>query len=229
MTEYEKDLPIEVAYPPIKIEKHLIEVLGNAGKRIFKTAETEKYAHVTYFFNGGREQAYPNETRKLIPSKIVSHYDENPEMQAGEISKEIIKGIKEKYDLIIANYANADMIGHTGNLKAAIKAAECLDETLKPIIKLAESGECILIITADHGNIEEMINPQTGETKTEHTLNPVPFYLIGKEFKKEKQSSRYSFEPPAGILSDIAPTILDLMQIPQPSEMTGASLLEVFK
>ena len=228
MTEYEKGLPIEVAYPTIQIKNHLTELLNNLGKKILKVAETEKYAHVTYFFNGSREEAYPNETRKLIASKIVSRYDENPEMQAEEVTKTVINGLKEKYDLIVVNYANADMIGHTGNLKAAIKAAECVDEAIKPMIDLAEKGECILIITADHGNIEEMVNLRTGEVKTEHSLSPVPFYLVAKEFKQKTPIEPIE-QTPQGMLSDIAPTILDLMQIPKPLEMTGVSLLNVLK
>lgn len=239
MTEYEKGLPaspsggpIEVAYPPIEIENHLTEILNNANKKILKIAETEKYAHVTYFFNGGKEKPYPNEDRKLIPSKIVSYYDDYPEMQAKEITKAAIEGIKNNYDLIVINYANPDMIGHTGNLKAAIKSAEYIDKAIKPLIELAEKDKCILIITSDHGNIEQMINLQTGELLTEHTINPVPFYLVGKEFKKSSFVPTIvgaSEDKPSGLLSDIAPTILELLKIPQPPEMTGRSLLEILK
>ena len=229
MTEYEKGLGAEVAYPAIQIKNHLTEILNNYQKRVLKVAETEKYAHVTYFFNGSKENPYPNETRKLIASKIVTHYDQFPEMQADKITENIISGIKNKFNLIVANYSNADMIGHTGNFKSAVKAVECIDQAIRPLIESAEKGECILIITADHGNVEQMINPQTGEPKTEHTLNPVPFYLIGKEYKQEDAEMKYSFEIPEGMLSDIAPTILALMQIPQPSEMTGASLLNILK
>jgi len=233
MTQYEKNLPIEIVFPPIEIKNHLTEILSKANKRILKIAETEKYAHVTYFFNGGKEEAYSNETRQLIPSRIVSYYDEIPEMQAEEITKTIIEGIKNNYDLIIVNYANTDMIGHTGNFKAAVKAAECLDKNIESIIKIAEDGECILIITSDHGNIEQMMNVRTGEKKTKHTANPVPFYLIGKEFKlkkpKTKEQIEKNYKIPSGLLSDIAPTILELLKIPQPSEMTGRSLLGILK
>jgi 2,3-bisphosphoglycerate-independent phosphoglycerate mutase len=234
MTEYEKNLPIEVAYPPIKITNHLTEILNQYNKKILKVAETEKYAHVTYFFNGNQENLFPNETQKLIASNIVTHYDETPEMQSEKITETIIEGIKSNYDLIVANYSNADMIGHTGNLKAGIKAVEAIDKALKPLIKLAKNGDCLLIITADHGNIEQMVNLYTGEPKTEHTLNPAPFYLIGNEFEQpaansRMQADRYSFDIPEGMLSDIAPTILELMQIPQPPEMTGKSLLDVLK
>lgn len=232
MTQYEKGLPIEVAYPSIEIKNHLTEILSKKGKKVLKVAETEKYAHVTYFFNGGREESYPNEKRELIPSKIVSHYEESPEMQANKVTQEVIKGIG-KYDLIVVNYANPDMLGHTGNLQAGIKAVEYIDKTIKPIIDSAEKGESILLISADHGNVEEMINPQTGEKITKHSTNPVPFYLVGKEYKLEKSKSDEELErlykEPEGILSDIAPTILDLLKIPQPSEMTGENLLNILK
>jgi 2,3-bisphosphoglycerate-independent phosphoglycerate mutase len=231
MTEYEKGTNAEVAYPSIKIKNHLTEILNKHNKKILKVAETEKYAHVTYFFNGGQEISYPNETRKLIPSNIVAHYENSPEMQAKEITNTIENGIKEKYDLIVANYSNADMIGHTGNIEAVVKAVEHVDEAIKPLIDSAEKGDCVLIITADHGNAEEMMDPRTGELKTEHTLNPVPFYLVGREFKQLAANSRMQagWGVPQGMLTDIAPTILELMQIPQPSEMTGRSLLEILK
>lgn len=233
MTEYEKNLSIEPAYPPIEIKSHLTELLSRAGKRILKVAETEKYAHITYFFNGSKEQPYPGEIRELIPSKIVSHYDEYPEMQADKVTETVIKGVKDKYDLIVVNYANADMIGHTGNLQAGIKAIEFLDKAIKPLIGMAEYGECILIIISDHGNAEEMVNPHSGEKITEHSTFPVPFYLIGKEYKLEKPKTEQELEDlyktPQGILSDIAPTILAIIKTPQPSEMTGKSLLDVVK
>ena len=230
MTEYEKNLPIEAAYPPVEIKNHLTELLSAKGKRILKVAETEKYAHITYFFNGGQERPYPGEIRELIPSKIVSHYEEYPEMQADKVTETIIKGVKEKYDLIVANYANADMIGHTGNLQAGIKAVEFLDKAIGPLIGMAEYGECILIITADHGNVEEMVNPQSGQPITEHSIHPVPFYLVGKEYKFEKPLTEESdelYKTPKGLLSDIAPTILEIIKIPQPPEMTGKSLLDI--
>jgi 2,3-bisphosphoglycerate-independent phosphoglycerate mutase len=229
MTEYEKNMNAEIAYPSIRINDHLTEILNKNNKKILKIAETEKYAHVTYFFNGGQEIPYPNETRKLIPSKVISHYEDSPEMQAEKITETILNGIKEKYDVIVANYANTDMIGHTGNLNAGIKAVEAIDKIIKPLIDSAENGDCILIITADHGNIEEMMHSEIGEPKTEHTINPVPFYLIGKEFKVENANETFSFDIPQGMLPDIAPTILDLLKIPQPSEMTGRSLLDVLK
>ena len=232
MTQYEKNLNIEIAYPPIEIKNHLTEILSKEKKKIFKIAETEKYAHVTYFFNGGIEKPYLNETRKLIPSKVISYYEKYPEMQAEKISQEILKNIN-KYDVIIANYANTDMIGHTGNLKAAIKAAETVDKNIKPLIGLAEENKCILLITADHGNAEKMIDLKTGEKLTEHTINPVPFYLISKDYKlikpKTEQEIKNIYRYPEGILSDIAPTILALLDIKKPEKMTGNSLLNVVK
>ena len=231
MTQYDKKLPIEVAYPMIEVKNHLTEVLGNLGKKVLKIAETEKYAHVTLFFNGNREGLCPYEDRQLIPTKIVSHYEENPEMQAEKVTDEVIKGIKQKYDLIVVNYANPDIVAHTGDILAGIKAAETMDGTIKRLIGMAEYGECILIITSDHGHIEEMVDPQSGEPMTKHTINPVPFYLVGEEFKLEKPRSKEEilslYEPSQGILCDIAPTILELMKIPQPSEMTGESLLKI--
>jgi len=226
MTKYDEDLLTEIAYPPFSVKNNLVEVLDRYDKRVLKVAETEKYGHVTYFFNGYREEPYANETRKLIPSKTVLRYEEAPEMQAEKISEEIVRGVKEKYDLIVANFANADVMGHTGNLKAAVEAAEYIDKALKPIIDLAEKDECILIITADHGNIEQMIGLFSGGAKTQHTTNPVPFYLVKKGLKPNKNIDHRN---PQGMPSDIAPTILDLMQIPKPPEMTGESLLNILK
>jgi len=232
MTQYDKKLEVNIAYPPIEVNNHLTEILAKRRKKVLKIAETEKYAHVTYFFNGDKEGILPYEDRILIPSK-VSRYEENPEMQAEKVTDAIIKGIRDKYELILVNYANADMVAHTGNLEAGIKALEVIDENIKRLINMAEYGECILIITSDHGHIEEMINPETGETMTEHTTNPVPFFLVGEEFKLKNPRSEDEmekiYESPKGIICDIAPTILELMQIPKPPEMTGESLLKIIK
>jgi len=231
MIQYDKKLPTEVAYPPIEIKNHLTEILGQNAKRVLKIAETEKYAHVTYFFNGSKDGLCPYEDRQLIPTKIVSHYEENPEMQAEKVTDEVIKGIKQKYDLIVVNYANPDVIAHTGDIKAGIKAVEMIDKTIRRLIGIAEYGECDLIITSDHGHIEEMVDLQSGEPLTKHTINPVPFYLIGQEFKRREPRTKEEIESlyyePRGILCDIAPTILELMQIPKPLEMVGTSLLKI--
>ena len=234
MTQYEKNLIVDaIAYPPIEIENHLIEILSKAKKEILKVAETEKYAHVTYFFNGGKERPYPGEVHKLIKSKVISHYDESPEMQADKVTDEVVKGIKEKYDLIVVNYANPDMIAHTGNFEAAIKAVESIDKQMGRLISMAGYDECVLMLTSDHGNVEEMVNLKTGEKITEHSINPVPFYLMGADYKLEKPKNetqiRDIMSEPQGLLADIAPTILELLNVPKPPAITGRSLLGFLK
>lgn len=229
MTQYEEGLPVKIAFPPIEIKNHLTEVLSRAGKKILKIAETEKYAHVTYFFNGDEEKVFANEERILIPSTTIPHYDKYPEMAAAEVTEKIIQAINEnKFDLIVVNYANTDMVSHTGNFQAVIKAVEAVDNCLELLLKLAEEKKCCLIITADHGNAEDMINPQTGESIPEHSTNPVPFYLVDANYKKSSPGGPISTQP-QGILSDVAPTILELMKVPQPKEITGKSLLGILK
>jgi len=231
MTQYEKGLPADVAFPPIDVKNHLTEVLSKANKKILKIAETEKYAHVTYFFNGRKEIIYPGEEQILIPSIATLHYDKHPEMSAVEITKKIIKKTKDNFDLTVVNYANTDMVGHSGNFLAEVKAVETVDTCLENLLKRGMEKKYYLLITADHGNAEEMINLKTGELNPEHTTNPVPFYFVNSENKKEKSPSELLnlFNEPQGMLSDIAPTILDLMKMPIPKEMTGKSLLEVLK
>lgn len=231
MTQYDKKFEVGVAYPPISIENNLVETLSRRRKKVLKIAETEKYAHVTYFFNGDREDLFPYEDRKLIPSQTISHYDENPGMQSDKVTDAVIQGIKDKYDLIVVNYASTDMVAHTGNIEAGIESLKIIDKNIKRLIGMAEYGECVLIITSDHGHIEQMIDPQTGETMTEHTVNPVPFFLIGEGFKlkspRNEEELTALYDPPKGIICDIAPTILELMQIPKPPEMNGESLLKI--
>jgi len=233
MTQYDKRFEVDIAYLPIEIKNNLAEELSKRRKRVLKVAETEKYAHVTYFFNGDREELFPYEDRKLISSGTVSRYDEKPEMQTEKVTDAVINGIRDKYDLIVVNYASPDIIAHTGNFEAATKSLEAIDKTLKRLLGMAEYGECILIITSDHGHIEQMVDLQTGETMTEHTLNPVPFFIVGQEFKlkspRNEEELMNLYQPPKGIICDIAPTILELMQIPKPPEMTGESLLNVIK
>ncbi len=237
MTKYEEGLPVKIAFPPIEIKNHLTEVLSKANKKILKIAETEKYAHVTYFFNCGEEKIYPGEKQILVPSTTIPHYDKHPEMSASEITNRIIRAVDEnKFDLIVVNYANTDMVAHTGNFQAAIKAVEVLDKQIKSLIRLVAGKKCCLLITADHGNAEEMIHLRTGEPSPEHSKNPVPFYLVGNEFRKKQAPRPPSLREgvadggkPQGILSDVAPTILELMKIPQPKEMTGKSLLNILK
>lgn len=229
MTSYEKDLPVDVAFPPEKIRNGLGEVLSTKGKKQLRIAETEKYAHVTYFFNGGKEEPWRNEDRILIPSKIVSKFDEKPEMQAEEITQKTIEAIElKKYDFILLNYANPDMVGHTGNEEATIKAIEEVDKQLTRLITtVIKAGGCLLI-TADHGNAEEVLNLTTGQIDTEHSSNPVPLWFVTPENHREKSKEEIleAQNTIDGILSDVAPTILELMEIEQPEEMNGESLLE---
>ncbi|MCK4859805.1 MAG: 2,3-bisphosphoglycerate-independent phosphoglycerate mutase [Candidatus Omnitrophica bacterium] len=230
MTQYEEGLPVRIAFPPIEIKNHLTEVLSKANKKVLKIAETEKYAHVTYFFNGGKEMVYPGEEQVLIPSTSIVKFDKCPEMAALDITDRIIKEVG-RYDLTVVNYANTDMVAHTGNFQATIKAVETLDNCLKSLLKLVREKKYYLLITADHGNAEEMINPLTGELNPEHTTNPVPCYLITPENKREKSKSELEnlYRQPRGLLADIAPTVLEMMKIPKPEEMTGQSLLEILE
>ena len=232
MTEYEKNLPVSVALSPQKIDCPLACVLSKENKKQLHIAETEKYAHITYFFNGGRENPFIGEDRILIPSPSVSNYEETPGMSAHEITEKLIEEIeKDKYDFIIVNYANPDMIGHTGNFKAAIQAIEIVDQCLGRLVGAVLKNNGGLIITADHGNAEEMINPQTGEILTEHTKNPVPIWYVNNGNKKENLNNEIPQLKIStiGILSDIAPTILEIMKIKKPAEMTGKSLLKNFQ
>jgi len=233
MTEYERDLPVSgILFPPEKVSNCLGEILSNAGKKQLRVAETEKYAHVTYFFNGGKERAFPEEDRLLIPSPIVSKFDEIPEMSSGEITETLVHTIEEgKYDFILANYANPDMVAHTGNEQATIEAAESIDRCLALLIPAILRAGGALMITADHGNAEELKNSSTGEADTEHSLNPVPLWYITPDNHREKDSAIMMREQNEvrGLLSDIAPTILDVMGIQQPPEMNGSSLLSILQ
>jgi 2,3-bisphosphoglycerate-independent phosphoglycerate mutase len=229
MTQYEDNLPVKVAFPPIEIKDCLSKVLSGHKLSQLRIAETEKFAHVTYFFNGGNEEPYPLEDRDIIPSKDVATYDLAPEMSAKEITEKVLQNIeRNKYDFILLNFANADMVGHTGNEQAAIKAVETIDGCLEQIIKAVLSSGGQLLITADHGNVEEMIDPRTGEKDTEHSANPVPLWYVTPDNHREKPAEEIPVEI-AGLLSDVAPTILDILQIPKPDDMTGESLLDVLK
>ena len=230
MTEYEKDLPVLIAFPPEKIEKPIAKVISDNNLNQLHIAETEKYAHVTFFFNGGREDPFPNEHRALIPSPSVSSYDQKPEMSARQVTERVIKEINTgKYAFVVINFANSDMVGHTGNIPAIIKAIETVDQCLGEIVDCVLAIDGCLIITADHGNAEDKINSQTGFINKEHNTDPVPFIIVGKpwEGKGQKGLSRdLSVLTPFGMLSDVAPTILAIMGIPKPSEMTGRNLLK---
>lgn len=219
MTEYDSKLQAPVLFKPQGLENILAEVLSRNGVRQFRLSETEKYAHVTFFFNGGREEPFDGEERLLIPSvKDVPTYDLKPEMRAIEIAEAAVEKIKEdKYSFMLMNFANGDMVGHTGVLEAAIKACETVDVALGMVVEAARERGWSVIVTADHGNAEQMMDPRSGDPFTAHTTNLVPFVLVDGERVKEKLNK-------GGGLQDIAPTVLKIMGLPQPAEMTGKPL-----
>ncbi|NRA23128.1 MAG: 2,3-bisphosphoglycerate-independent phosphoglycerate mutase [Oleispira sp.] len=218
LTEYAADIPANCAYPPSQLVNGIGEYVSDLGLTQLRIAETEKYAHVTFFFSGGREALYPGEERILVPSPDVATYDLQPEMNAPELTDKLVAAIKSgKHDLIICNYANGDMVGHTGVYSAAVKAAECIDECLKRITDaiLEVNGECL--ITADHGNAEQMINPETGGPLTSHTTGPVNLVYV------HNHDDGRRINP--GSLCDVSPTLLNIMNLDQPAEMSGSSLI----
>ncbi len=217
MTQYAKNLATQPAFLPMTLHNTLGEVIAQHGMSQLRIAETEKYAHVTFFFNGGSEQVYDHEDRILIPSSKVATYDLHPEMSAPELTKTIVDAIsKQAYDVIICNYANADMVGHTGNFAATVQAIECLDQAMHDIWQALNKVGGKLLITADHGNAEAMFDESTHQAHTAHTNQPVPFVYIG---------GGWHFNTTHGSLIDIAPTVLSLLRIEQPLEMTGHALL----
>lgn len=218
MTQYDASMPnVDVAFKPQTLVNTLGETLSNLGLKQLRIAETEKYAHVTFFFNGGVEKVYDGEDRILVPSPKVATYDMQPEMSAYEVTEKLLEALDtDKYDVVILNYANCDMVGHTGNMEAAVSAVEAVDECIGKVYdKVMEKGGVILI-TADHGNAEQMIDPTTKSVFTAHTTNVVPLVVAGLEDIK--------LEP--GRLADLAPTMLDIMNLEIPSEMTGKSLIK---
>ena len=217
MTEYDDTMPnVKIAFKPEELTNTFGEVVSNLGKKQLRIAETEKYAHVTFFFNGGREEPYTGEDRILVNSPKVATYDLQPEMSAYEVTEKVLEAINsEKYDTIILNFANTDMVGHTGNIDAAIKAVEAVDKCVGEIVEAVQKQNGVLLITADHGNAEQMIDYQTGEPLTSHTTNLVPLILVGMENVELKD----------GRLCDLTPTMLDIMEEQKPKEMTGESLL----
>lgn len=220
MTRYEESFALPVIFPPERLTNILGEVLSKSGKKQLRIAETEKYAHVTYFFNGGEEKVFDGEDRALIPSpRDVPTYDKKPEMSALQVTEEVLKRIdSDNYDVIILNYANPDMVGHTGVLAAAIKAVETVDGCLQRVIDAVLKKNGVVLLTADHGNCEEMID-ERGEPQTAHTTDLVPFVVIGNGLESAKLTR-------TGALCDIAPTILKLIGVKSPAEMTGHCLIE---
>jgi len=217
LTEYAADIQASCAYPPSSLPNCLGEYMESLNKTQLRIAETEKYAHVTFFFSGGREALFEGETRELIPSPDVATYDLQPEMSAPELTDKLVDAISSKtYDLIVCNFANGDMVGHTGNFDAAIKAAECLDICLARVAEAINNSNAQCLITADHGNAEQMSNAETGQAHTSHTTLPVPLVYLGEKDIKLSEG---------GKLSDIAPSLLDLMSLEVPKEMTGQSLI----
>jgi 2,3-bisphosphoglycerate-independent phosphoglycerate mutase len=217
LTSYDETFELPVAFGPVKLTNILGEVLSGRAVRQLRIAETEKYAHVTFFFNGGEEQPFPLEERVLVPSpRDVATYDKKPEMSAREITDKLVAHITSRqYGFILVNYANPDMVGHTGIVEAAVKAVEVIDECLGRVLNAAREEGMLALITADHGNIEVMHDPRTGQPHTAHTIDPVPLILCRKGGKLRE----------GGVLADVAPTVLDLMGIPVPAEMTGKSLI----
>jgi 2,3-bisphosphoglycerate-independent phosphoglycerate mutase len=215
MTEYESGLPVEVAYPPVTVTS-LADVFSKLGWRQFHVAETEKYAHVTYFFNGGIEAAFPGEERLLVPSPKVATYDLAPEMSAAGVTDALVEAMtSNKFDFIVANFANPDMVGHTGVWDATVRALEFVDGCLGRIVA-ALPGSGLLCITADHGNADEL-RDENGEPMTAHSLNQVPVVLIGNAVEGRSMHD--------GVLADVAPTLLALVGVPPADGMTGQSLL----
>ncbi|HJV33662.1 2,3-bisphosphoglycerate-independent phosphoglycerate mutase [Geomonas sp.] len=220
MTTYDETFGLPVAYGVQELTNIFPEVIGNAGLTQLRIAETEKYAHVTFFFNGGRETPFPGEDRALIPSpKEVATYDEKPEMSAYQVTEELLRRLDEdKYDVIILNFANADMVGHTGIMEAAIRAVEAVDECVGKLIEKVREKGGVALITADHGNAEMMVDETTGGPHTAHTCDMAPLVLVDDSRKGVKLRKD-------GVLADLAPTMLEILGLPQPKEMTGKSLI----
>ena len=220
MTQYEEGLNMEVAFLPQELNNTLGEVLAKQGIKQLRTAETEKYAHVTFFFNGGVEEPNPLEERVLVPSPKVATYDLQPEMSALAVKDEVLAALDSgEYPFILVNFANTDMVGHTGVMEAAKKAAETVDACVGEIAEKVLAKDGVLLITADHGNAETMVDPVKGTPFTSHTSNLVPFIAVGKETTAVLN----------GALEDVAPTVLALLGIAQPAEMTGKNLLQKYR
>jgi 2,3-bisphosphoglycerate-independent phosphoglycerate mutase len=217
MTEYDETFTFPVVFTDEPLRRTIGEIVSDAGIRQLRIAETEKYAHVTYFFNGSEETPFRDEDRVLIPSPRVTTYDQKPEMSAYEVTAELEKRLgDERYGFFVLNYANADMVGHTGSLPAVIKALECVDQCLARVVTAAEASGARLLITADHGNCEVMIDPDTGGPHTAHTTNPVPFVVLDPDGDRSLRGG--------GALCDVGPTLLSMLGLESPPEMTGRDL-----
>ncbi|KPV41050.1 phosphoglyceromutase [Thiohalorhabdus denitrificans] len=219
LTEYNDAFDVPMAFPPQRLKRIFGEYLASLGMGQLRIAETEKYAHVTFFFNGGEETPFPGEDRILIHSPQVATYDQQPEMSAHELTDEVVKAVDAgTYDVIIMNYANADMVGHTGNFDATVQALEAVDECVGRVVESVRAHGGELLVTADHGNAEQMADPETGKPHTAHSINPVPFIYVG---------DRKVTMAETGALEDVVPTMLHLMALPQPHEMTGHALAQL--
>ena len=231
MTNYSDAFKAPVAFPAEIVERPIGKIISEAGKTQLRIAETEKYAHLTYFFNGFKDQPMENEFRILVPSRNVPRHDEYPEMMAQEITSRALQAIESGgFDFILINYANADVIAHTGNFEASLKAVEVIDAQIGKLIAAILQQNGALIITSDHGNVERMLNPLTWMPETMHDTSPVPVYIVGHPFKtyiKNDAEVDYLEKNTAGILSDITPTVLELLGLPEPPEMTGKSLIKL--
>ncbi len=217
-TEYAADIPAPTAYPPEDLVNSFGDVMAKAGKQQLRIAETEKYAHVTFFFSGGQEETYAGEDRILVPSPDVETYDQQPEMSAPEVTDKLVEAIESgKYDAIICNYANCDQVGHTGDFDASVQAVEAVDGCLAQIMAALEKVGGEAFVTADHGNVEQMFDEASGQKHTQHTILPVPFAYLGHRELTLKDN---------GSLADVAPTLLNMLGVEQPAEMTGTSLVE---
>lgn len=231
MTEYDRALRVMVAFPPQTISMGLAEVVSRQGLRQFHIAESEKYAHVTSFFNGGREAPFAGEEREIVtsPSSYQQRYEDVPEMSAAAITAKIIERLKLGTEFILANFANPDMVGHTGNREAAAAAVLAVDQSIGLVFETSQTVGAALVITSDHGNIEELLDARSGQINKEHSLNPVPLVIAGRGLERREIKTRGYLELPVlvpeGVLSDVAPTILALMGLEQPQEMTAVSLL----
>ncbi len=232
MTEYQQGLEAEAAFPPLAINWPLARIIGEAGMRHLHIAETQKYAHVTYFLNGGTETPFPGEERIFISSGAAIHFDQRPEMKTPEITEHILNTFGN-YDVVIANFANADMVGHSGDFDAAVQAVEVIDEALALLTSAVLERGGIMLVTADHGNIELKRHIISGEQITQHSTNPVPLFLVDAHSRRATPRSAKEIHAiksrAAGLLTDIAPTIIEVLGLHQPAEMTGKSLLDVLK